>query len=49
VIEIAFSEVVELLASYIHEAFDCHYADKCDKDRLFGNDSYKAKLIVRRY
>jgi len=48
-IEIAFSEVDELLASYIHEAFDCHYADKCDKVQVFGNDSDKVKLTVRRY
>jgi hypothetical protein len=48
-IEIAFSEVGELLASYIHEAFDCHYADKCGRVQLFGKDSHKAKLIVRSY
>jgi hypothetical protein len=43
VIKIAFSEVGELLASYIHEAFGCNYADKCDTVQLFEHDSDKAK------
>ena len=37
------------MASYIHEAFDCHYADKCGEVQLFGNDSNKTQLNVQRY